>query len=585
MANGGTTPTALAGVAESLALLYPWSVAHDEKLARALAFLDAEPSASVVRRAGYGVALVVGVLGACALWVVPGQWTGPAGIATVVAAAGAGWGLPRVVTTVATAKRTAALGAVPGLVSRAVLRMHLEPSPEAAVAFATDTGTGPLTASLREHAHRASLTAESGLASFGREWSEWFPALERATELLVTAGNVPNHERERTLARALSAVLDGTQDATADFATRASGPATALYAFGVLVPLALVALLPAASAAGLGVSRPVLVVGYDVALPLLVGGTGAWLLANRPAGFPASPVPRSHPDIPDGPVRSILAGVGAGVAAVAVASVVFAPWTVPLAAAGAVPGATLVVRYRSAMVVRREVRRLEAALPDALAVVGRRVEHGAAVETAIARTGEQRTGPVAALFAAATGRQRRLGAGVREAFLGDLLADRSDERGGALATVPSTRVRSVAELLALTAREGQPAGTALVAMADHLEELRRIEREMRRQLQQVTRTLANTAAVFAPLVGGATVALADAIGSVEFGTGGAVPATPTLGLAVGAYVLLLSALLAGIAAGLERGFDRTLVGYRVGGALCSATVVYLSTTHAVGLFV
>jgi hypothetical protein len=117
-------------------------------------------------------------------------------------------------------------------------------------------------------------------------------------------------------------------------------------------------------------------------------------------------------------------------------------------------------------------------------------------------------------------------------------------------------------------------------MADHLDDLREVEREARRELAQVTGTLKSTAAAFGPLVAGATVALARGMaGTGEFGA--AVP-TAALGLAVGVYVLLLAAVVTALATSLERGFDRTLVGYRVGLSLLSATAVYLAAFAGAG---
>ena len=73
---------------------------------------------------------------------------------------------------------------------------------------------------------------------------------------------------------------------------------------------------------------------------------------------------------------------------------------------------------------------------------------------------------------------------------------------------------AVVSLLSIAAREGRPAGRAVVDTAEQLSELRTLEREARRELTSITRTLANTGAVFAPLVAGATVALAAGIPSV-----------------------------------------------------------------------
>ena len=131
-------------------------------------------------------------------------------------------------------------------------------------------------------------------------------------------------------------------------------------------------------------------------------------------------------------------------------------------------------------------------------------------------------------------------------------------------------------------------------MADQLSELRRIESEGRRALDQITGTLGNTAALFGPLVAGATVALADGLSRLDPGTaGGGVTAAPVaapiptdaLGVVVGVYVLLLAAVLSALAAALDAGLDRALLGYRVGVALLAATLTYLTSFLGAGLLV
>lgn len=571
-----------------LARLSPRSPDPDGEVATAVAFLEWAVEPEDVLRAGDGAAAAVALLGLPALALAPPGVRPAVALLVVLAAVGVAYATWAVPTLLATARRTAALGAAPRLVSRAVLRMRVEPTAEAAAAFAA-RGEGPLAASLRGHVRRAEGTPRTGLGAFAEEWCEPFPALRRAVLLVEAAAAAGPAERERTLDRALDAVLGGTRERAASFAAELRGPATAVYAFGVLLPLALVAVLPAAHVAGLPVGLPVVVAVYDLLLPVGLVCATAWLLARRPLAFPPRRVDRSHPDVPDRRWPPLAAGLGAGSAGWVAAMIVLPAWTRPVAAAGFGAGAALSVHYRPVRRVRERVRDVEAGLADALYLVGRRAHEGTAVERAVELAAEETGGATGEVFAAAARRGRTLRVGVEEAFLG---------RHGALATVPSPRARAAAGLLAVAAREGRPAGAAVVSMADHLEDLRTVEREARREVRRVTATLGNTAAVFAPLVGGATVALADRLAGTGLGTGmagaagSAGPAgstgaaatatvpTPALGLAVGTYVLVLSVLLTALATGLERGLDRALVGYRAGLALVSATAVYLTAFAA-----
>jgi hypothetical protein len=583
--------------------------APSDDLRRALSFLGvavtphglASLDAETVVRAGFGAGLLAGLLvipvALASSLLVPALRL--AAVPAVLAVAlGTAHAVHRLPVWLARVRRTRALGRVTGLFGRAVLRMRIEPSPERSAAFAGRTGNGPLADSLAAHARRARGTPRSGFAGFAEEWRDWFPAVRRATALVDAAGDAPPGERARTLDRALSAVLDGTHDRLTAFAGEIRGPATGLYAFGVLLPLALLGVLPAARVAGVGVGVVHLVLLYDVLLPGGLLAASAWLLTRRPVAFPPPRVDRTHPAVPDDARRALGAVVASGLGAGSLASVLVAGWAVPVAAVGAGLGAGCVVRYRPIKRVRDRARAVESGLDDALYLVGRRVLEGESVETALARVGAELSDETGAVVADASRRSRVLDLGVRQAFVGHL---------GALRDVPSQRARGTAELLALAASEGRPAGEAVVALADHLGDLRQVETDARQELRQVTGTLASTAALFGPLVAGATVALADGMagaggaattalagagssGPASAASGTATPsagalATADFGVAVGFYTLTLTVVLTALSVGLEHGLDRALVGYRVGVALLSATATFLASVVGASLLV
>ncbi|WP_144924886.1 type II secretion system protein [Halorubrum salsamenti] len=581
------------------------------ELRRAIAFLGWDATSARVIETGYrvgvGVGLVCAVVVSFAVGPVPGLLSGLAGGlgATHIVHRGPVW--------LASLRRTRALGAAPGLVGRLVLRMRLDPSTERAVRFAARTGDGPLADGLarRERANADGPT--SGLRAFAREWQPWFPAIDRAAALVRTAASAPPERRGRCLDRALDATIAGTTDRLAAFVGEVRGPVSALYAFGVLLPLALIALLPAAAAAGVPIGSGIVAALYLGALPAGLLAASGWLLSRRPVAFAPPSIDGDHPDVPERGIHAAVAGLGTGAVAAAVAARFVANWGAPVAGGGVGGGVALFVAVRRRRAVLSNVRAVERTLPDAMTVIGGDVAEGVAVETAIANAGERLDGATGRLFERAGQRSDTLRVGVREAFLG---------RGGPAVPVPSPRVQGAVALLSVAAREGRPAGDVLLELADQLEDLRELESDARRQLATVTGTLTNTAAVFAPLVGGATVALATGVDTVDAGgigagaaagadvlgtggaggtgaTGGGVVGTaaesspgsdgggalsvPMLGRIVGAYVLVLAALLTALATGLERGFDRTLVAYRVGIALPTATATYLVAFRGAGL--
>ncbi len=538
-----------------------------EALERAAPFLDRDPlvygAVSDVAGVTVGVVvLLVALLGGRA--------------ALVLVAFGLGYGAMVAgrggAVAIANARRSRTLGSAPELVARAVLQTRVAPTAEGAADFAAET-EGRLGDRLAEHVRRARGSPRSGLGEFAARWRDTFPALHRSLTLVDAAAVAPAEERDRALDRAMTAILDGTRDRAADAADAIRGPATALYAFGVLLPLALVGVLPAAGAAGIQATLPAVVILYDLLLPVILVCAGGWLLANRPVAFPPASVTRDHPDVPDRWWPRVAVGLAVATVSWPLAGTLLPGWTRPVTAVGVGVGTALVLCYRPVVAVRERTDRLDESLPDALYLVGRRVADGIAVERAVADVVDELDGVAEDVFRAAARRQSQLRVGVETAFDGEY---------GALDAVPSQRARGAARLLGAATREGPPAGRALVETADHLEDLRRVERDARRDLAQVTSTLGNTAAFFGPLVGGATVALADSVGTTGALKGSA-PETAALGLAVGAYVLLLAAILTALSTGLARGLDRATVGYRAGTALLAATVTYVAAFGATAM--
>ena len=431
------------------------AMAGSAELRRAMGFLGWHRDASWIVAAGYRAGVVVGLLAVVVTAVLSrplvGLVVGTAlGLATTHA-------VHRAPVWLATLRRTRALGAAPGLVGRLVLCMRLDPSTERAVRFAARTGQGPLARALARHERRSVNAPTSGLRSFAHEWREWFPAIERASTLLRTAAAAPPERRGRSLDRALEATLTGTTERLAAFVGAVEGPVSALYAFGVLLPLAFVALLPAAAASGVPLPASVVAGLYLVVLPVALVAAGAWLLARRPVAFPPPRVGGDHPAVPDRRVRAVVVGGLAAAGAGIVTGTIVARWAAPVGAAGVGVGVALLVAVRPRRIVLARVKATESGLPDAMTVVGGAVAEGVAVERAIASAGDRLTGATGDLFARAGRRSDTLRVDVREAFIGE---------GGPAATVPSPRVHGAVALLAIAAREGRPAGDVVLELAD-----------------------------------------------------------------------------------------------------------------------
>jgi hypothetical protein len=114
---------------------------------------------------------------------------------------------------------------------------------------------------------------------------------------------------------------------------------------------------------------------------------------------------------------------------------------------------------------------------------------------------------------------------------------------------------------------------------------------MRRALAEVTSTMRTTSGVFAPLVGGVTVALSDTVGSILVRASAAaglleeeppaLAASPLtfdfLAPAVGLYLFALAALLVRFEGAVEEGSSRESFAHALGPRWALVTGVYLAT--------
>lgn len=553
-----------------LASLYPYDVEASDELRESLRFVDAPYDAEIVVRAGYGAAMIGALI---PLWLV--VYDVPYAFVSVLV-------LTMALTSVhgvhswphlaAAFRRTEALGETPNLIGRAVLRMGIHPSLENAVRFAARSGEGPLASSLDAHVTRSRGTPHSGLLTFSDEWSVHFPALRRSSTLLATAQDAPEGERGRTLDRSLSAILDGTRSQMAEFTASIQAPTTMIFAFGILLPLALIALVPAAPMAGISLNVWIFVLLYNIVLPLGLVVAALWLLVRRPVAFPPPKIERTHPELPDRLFLRAVPGLLVGLVVYLVVESLGPAYLSEVVAVGIGVGVALLGMYGSILRLRHDVRDVETHLTDALYIVGRQVAEGESVESAIELAADRVPGATGDVFNRAAGVQQRLHTSVEESFLGPY---------GALRDVPSQRAHSMAALLAIAGDEGKPAGRAIVSMADHLEELEEVEAETKRALVQVTSTLDNTAAYFGPMVGGATVGMAEMLTAEDFTVGGDFDAVTLpieqLGVVVAVYLILLAFIMTPLSYALRYGMDRTLFGYHVGRTLVSSMVLFVLT--------
>lgn len=450
--------------------------------------------------------------------------------------------------------RFASLGETPEAVNYLAMSLAVRPSLERAVGFAAEHAGATFGAAMRRllwdvHLRRRTRI-EDAFIGLADEWGPWNEDLKRAMYVIVHAVREGSREGiRRALDRARAIAYDGARRRLQDYAASLRGPASALFALGVLLPLIVGSMLPLLS---LGTFSPP---GLEVVTPAAPNPI-PWILLLDVA-FPAVTFLFAHQVSARRPGLAVSTGRIAKRPLLALAAV-----PVPLLVAVVVPipfGAVLLVGatvalismavHRATRAARAEYRRLEELekeFPDALFQLGSRLGEGRGLEDAFLSVagGLERT-EVGALFGRIA-RTLRIGGGtIEDALFGPR---------GAVREVRSRVVRATLKMaVEIAAKDPETAGKAILEMSDHLRDLQGVARDLRSELRPTIDAMRATAMVFAPVVLGVTGAL-YALLSKAFAGFASLPMPPvTFHLALAVYLVLATVGILHFATRIERG--------------------------------
>lgn len=509
------------------------------------------------------------------------------------------------------------LGDIPEILSYIVMSMKLVSNMERAISFAAANSDRPLARDLRKliwdmHV-RVYTSMDDALIAFANQWGKNSEYFKRALHLVKSSTNEPDEaQRVITLNKSLDIVLEGTRYMMEGFAVRLKTPTYVLYSIFILVPLALVALLPAVSIVGVRIDAVTLILLYDLILPVTTFAYAEYILLQRPATFPPPNIPDTHPRLAN--IRQtkyvtatvslvtavvmgalgflwLAAGNPAGIVSTgAMTGYIPASFPVVWGVTALITIYTLVV-YSPYKRIRDDIKEMERQFADALFVLGRRISEGRSPEWAFMQTARTMRGT--RIGDAFQDVARNLSV-LRTTLTGAIF----DHEYGALRNIYSERVHSTMRLFAESVYKSHTAaGVAIVKLADHLKELQEVEENIKHSLHDVTSTMKSTAMIFAPLIAGVTLALSEVIQKIlqnisheasrlpegiglttimtDVGGGMEQSIPPDVFLlSVGVYMIVLVIILVRFAGGIEHGGDRAQFMYDLGQILPVSILVF-----------
>ncbi len=497
------------------------------------------------------------------------------------------------------------LGDVPEVVSYIVMAMKLNPNIELALKFAATNSKRQLARDVKKLMWdlqiRAYDSMDLALGAFADGWGAYSEHFKRAV-FLIKSATAEKEEAMRTIAlnRALDVVLQGTRGLMQSFSAELHSPTLILYSIFVMVPLAMVAMLPAAAIVGLRVNALELALLYDALFPMATLVYAHSILMKRPAAFAPPDIPETRQILPRWAWALLALAAGAGVSSLyfflpglPVAGSIFFAWG--LTSAISIYCLGVYAPYKR---MRDEVKKMEEEFADSLFILGRRISEGRSPEDGFAYAAALTSGTaVGRAYARAAYNIRCL-----RTTLGDAVLS---PEFGAFSDVYSDRIRAtIGMLVESSGKSGEIAGNSVVRLADHLKELQSIEGEIKKMLYTMTSMLRTTCTVFAPFIGGITLALSQSISAVVEHTlanlsdmpesarqyfpmvpefGGPLVSNDQFVLIIGLYVIMLVVILLRFVGGIEHGDDRYEFMYSVGTVLPVAMAVFTLTTAFAGV--
>jgi Flp pilus assembly protein TadB len=510
--------------------LFPWFKGEpEEDFYDYIDFTGLDIRSEDARALAYGVALALAVvlfLSVLAVFSVGGPWVHLLFVSLICPIAVLYYlgNYPKIY---AENQRVKAFITMPETISNMAISLKTVPNLEKAVEFAALKTRGQMGVELRKmiwDTHmRVYPSLDEALERFSDKWkkfnSDFFNSL-----YLIKGSLMERNEEKRLnmIDRAVEMMLAGTLEKMDAFARSLNMPTLSLYFVGMILPLVMIAVLPALSYVGASMGVRAMFLLYNILIPLAVYLWSRRILSTRPMTSMPLEIPIDCPDIPPRgtlmfkglllPVKTVSVFFTIAVSLPFFFSFVtdgieeptflgfnptlFLIWGSAIGLSVYFLGTTF---YHSR--IRDEIKEMEEEFVEAISQLGSRISEGRPIEDAFIHVGN------------VMGRSK-IGRVFRE--IGDrlLISRRTlrssllDPEEGALRTIYSPTIRDTMEMIADSADKGSRATSEMLFRTrDHFSKLREMDKRIERRLGDVVSSLRSTVLFFGPFMAGVVVTI------------------------------------------------------------------------------
>jgi Flp pilus assembly protein TadB len=401
--------------------------------------------------------------------------------------------------------RAKTYGRMPDAINYMVMSMHLTPSLDTAIKYASDSVDEPLASHLKKILWNVYMreydSIEEAFLAFAYEWGQWSEEFKRALYAIRSATLERTEQGiHRALERANEIIVEGTKRKIEEFAEALTTPTMVLFSLGIILPLTLAAMLPIL---GVGTESIIwIVIVLDVLFPIITALYAYHVLGSRPG----TTLP---PQIRDLQSKGHKCAIALGALVLGALLVYLGIWWFNITFFASlliiwgccVPifmycGLTSYVQKRE----RDYIQKMEDEFPEALFQLGSRIAEGKPIEQALDKTsGTMKRTAIGEQF-----RKISYNLRVTRSSLGNVLFGPQ----GVLKASPARLIKAtMVTVVKAGEKDAVTAGRTIVGISRYLRELKGIETAMRLRLRSTTGMMLATALFFAPIVMGIAVVM------------------------------------------------------------------------------
>ncbi len=511
-----------------------------------------------------------------------------------------------------------------------VISMRQTPNLETAVQFASDNLSSYLAFDLKkliwDTAARKYKNIKDALDDYSTRWAKTSPAFVDSIFLIESSLYQRDEEtRLELLDEASNRILTGTLEMMNTYAMSLKEPLNMIYMMGMVLPVLGLVLAPMLMAfVAIPDFGPMLFVGYDIILPLMIYFMIRDRLIARPAGFAPPDVDRI-PNIPKighffikigkkkYDINAIFPAIAVFVVFLAVflylspLLVNFSPVQVYIsliltAGIGMSIYTYLKLSIFQIKAVRDQIASIENSFAAATFQLSSFLSQGMPAETAIVKVSESmRNTPVSTFFDVTVNNIKQLGMSLKDALF--------DPENGSTVFFPSAMVIASMKVFMESAEKTvRIAAMAMLSISRHLTNLKRIDDEIKNLLDDVTSGMRVEVGLLSPVMAGIVVGMTTLIGSVltslsssississdlgsSSGLGGANSALPlafglfnlsggaiplyVFQLVIGIYLIFLGIIIGYSIANIDQPNDPIEIREKIASVIFSSIIIYI----------